>query len=195
MLRPQQILLMREPGLGLSEIAKVLDDQLDRVTALRAHHQRLVAEHDRFDTLAHTVSRTIAEPQAGKDDSMPKINEPENLFEGFDASRHGSDVQERWPQEWEKSRRYADTLTAGHHERMQRETAAQMVRMAGCMAGLAPRSPTPRTGRGGRSLPGHLPVLDPERGRVQPPRPDLRRRPTAAIGVRPGRRRASGVPG
>jgi DNA-binding transcriptional MerR regulator len=139
LLRLQQILLMRELDLGLSEIADVLDNQLDRVTALRAHHQRLLAARDRLDILARTVSRTIAELQEGKDDSsMSKINKPENLFEGFDASRYESEAGSWWPQEWEQSKQYTDTLTAEDQERMQRESTAQMVRMAEFMAAGAP---------------------------------------------------------
>ncbi len=135
LLRLQQILLMRELGLGLREIGDVLDNQLDQVEALRAHHQRLLTERDRLDTLARTVSRTIAELQKEQDGSdMTKINRPEKLFEGFDASRHESKARDKWPQEWEQSKRYADTLTAEDHERMQRETTAQMVRMAEFMA-------------------------------------------------------------
>ncbi|MEW9533863.1 MerR family transcriptional regulator [Microbispora sp. NPDC049125] len=139
LLRLQQILLMRELGLGLSQIGDVLDNQVDQVEALRAHHQRLLKERDRLDTLARTVSRTIAELQEGQEGSeMTKINRPENLFEGFDASRYEPEVRERWPQEWERSKQYAGTLTPEDQERMQRETTARMVRMAELMAGGTP---------------------------------------------------------
>jgi DNA-binding transcriptional MerR regulator len=88
LLRLQQILVLRELGLGLSEIAAILDQQADEVEALRAYHQRLLAERDRLDVLASTVARTIAELQDRKGhEGMSKINRPENLFAGFDASR------------------------------------------------------------------------------------------------------------
>lgn len=84
LLRLQQILLMRELDLGLREIQAVLDSRLDQVAVLREHHQRLLAERDRLETLARTVGRTIAELEEGKDKGhMTKINRPENLFEGF----------------------------------------------------------------------------------------------------------------
>jgi len=60
LLRLQQILLLRELGLGLREIADVLDRQIDPAEALRAHHRRLLAERDRLDRLARTVRRTLA---------------------------------------------------------------------------------------------------------------------------------------
>jgi DNA-binding transcriptional MerR regulator len=77
LLRLQQILVLRELGLGLAEIAEVLDRQTDQVEALRAHYERLLAERDRLTTLAHTVARTIAELQDGREvREMPKINRP-----------------------------------------------------------------------------------------------------------------------
>ena len=97
LLRLQQILLMRELGLGLREIQAVLDSQVDRVAVLREHHQRLLAEKDRLATLARTVGRTIAElEKAEENDAMTKINRPENLFEGFEPSAEENEkVRER----------------------------------------------------------------------------------------------------
>jgi DNA-binding transcriptional MerR regulator len=139
LLRLQQILVLRELGLGLTEIAEVLDHQVDEVEALRAHHKRLLVERDRLAVLAGTVERTIAELEERKDsNNMPKINKPENLFEGFEASQHDAQARERWPAQWEQSRQFVDTLTPQDHERMQRETTAQMIRMAELMAAGTP---------------------------------------------------------
>jgi DNA-binding transcriptional MerR regulator len=139
LLRLQQILLMRELDLGLREIAAVLDGQVDQVSTLREHHRRLLVEQGRLATLVRTVSRTIAELEKGKDEGdMVKINRPENLFEGFDASRYEAEARERWPREYEQSRQVTDTLTAQDQERMQRESTAQMIRMAEFMAAGTP---------------------------------------------------------
>src|SRR4051794_29990666 len=67
LLRLQQILLMRELGLGLRDIATVLERQVDQVAALRAHMRRLAAERDRLDALVRTIGRTIAELEDDKD--------------------------------------------------------------------------------------------------------------------------------
>lgn len=134
LLRLQQILVLRALGLGLPEIAGVLDQQTDQVEALRGHHQRLLAERDRLATLATTVERTIAEleeTRAGSD--MPKINRPENLFEGFEPTDH-HEVEQKWPQEWRHAQQAVDTLTPEDHERMQKESTAQLIRMAEFMA-------------------------------------------------------------
>lgn len=145
LLRLQQILLMRELGLGLREIQAVLDSQVDQVAALRAHHQRLLAERDRLATLARTVGRTIAELEAGKDtNGMTKINRPENLFAGFEPSsveaEIESEVRERWPAAWEESRQAIDTMTAEDTEQWQRGVTAQMIRFAEFMVAGTPVS-------------------------------------------------------
>ena len=139
LLRLQQILVLRELGLGLAEIADVLDHQGDEAEALRAHHKRLLAERDRLAALAETVELTIAELEKRKDGSdMPKISKPENLFEGFDPSQYDEEARERWPEQWVQSQQFVATLTPQDHERMQREATAQMIRMAELMAAGSP---------------------------------------------------------
>ncbi|MEV4441215.1 MerR family transcriptional regulator [Streptomyces sp. NPDC049577] len=140
LLRLQQILLMRELGLGLREIQAVLDSGLDQVAVLREHHRRLLVERDRLETLARTVGRTIAELEENKDKDMAKINRPENLFEGFDASdpELDAEVRERWPEQWEQSRRAVETMTPEDTEHWQREVTAQMIRLAEHMVAGTP---------------------------------------------------------
>lgn len=48
LLRLQRILVLRALGLGLADIAAVLEQQTDEVTALREHHGRLLEERDRL---------------------------------------------------------------------------------------------------------------------------------------------------
>lgn len=139
LLRLQQILLMRELGLGLREIQAVLDSQLDQVAALREHHRRLLTERDRLETLARTVGRTIAELEEGKEgEGMAKINRPQNLFEGFDPADTEAEARERWPKQWEQSQQAQKAMTADGHERWQREATAQMIRLAEFMVAGAP---------------------------------------------------------
>jgi len=139
LLRLQQILVLRELDLGLSEIAAILDQERDPVVALRGHLQRLLGERDRLEQVARTVARTIDEliAQEGAPE-MTKINRPENLFEGFDPAEYDAEARERWPQQREQSKRFTDTLTADDAHRMQREQTAAMIRMAEFMtAGTA----------------------------------------------------------
>ncbi|MFF1921336.1 MerR family transcriptional regulator [Streptomyces sp. NPDC058221] len=139
LLRLQQILLMRELGLGLRDITAVLERQVDQVAALREHRRRLLAERERLDVLAATVGRTIAELEEDEDThDMTKISTPENLFDGFDAARHEAAAREQWPDEGAQSRQFAGTLTAEDQARLQREATAAMVRMAEFAAAATP---------------------------------------------------------
>lgn len=62
LLRLQSILLHREFGLALGEIAELLDrTDIDRIGALREQQARVTAEADRYRRLARTIDRTIAE--------------------------------------------------------------------------------------------------------------------------------------
>ncbi len=130
LLRLQAILVLRELGLPLDEIREVLDSQRDRVAALREHHERLIAEHDRLAVVAATVARTIADLEKNEGTTSMTINRPENLFEGFDHSRYAEEARERWPEEAESSERYTADLSAEETAARQREWTAQMVRMA-----------------------------------------------------------------
>ncbi|MDP9118212.1 MAG: MerR family transcriptional regulator [Actinomycetota bacterium] len=139
LLRLQQILVLRELGLGLDEIRKILDEERDPIQALRGHHERLLREQGRLTRLAHTVARTIDELQSKRGvTAMTKINRPENLFEGFDPTEYDDEARERWPQQWEQSRQFTDTLSEADVARMQREQTAAMIRMAEYMAAGTP---------------------------------------------------------
>ncbi|MEU6626251.1 MerR family transcriptional regulator [Streptomyces litmocidini] len=139
LLRLQQILLMRELDLGLREIREVLDSGADRVTVLREHHARLLAEQDRLGTLARTVARTIAELQESEDQDMVSINRPENLFEGFQPDPDiEAEARERWPEAYERTRQVVEGMSPETTEQWQREATAQMVRFAEHMAAGTP---------------------------------------------------------
>ncbi|MFD1722366.1 MerR family transcriptional regulator [Amnibacterium endophyticum] len=139
LLRLQQILVLRELGLPLEEIRKVLDAQRDRVTALREHHDRLVAERDRLTIVAATVARTIADLERNEGRTAMTINRPENLFEGFDHRRYAEEARERWPEEAASSEQYAAGMSTEETVARQREWTAQMVRVAELRAaGAAP---------------------------------------------------------
>lgn len=100
LLRLQQILLLRELGLGLGTIAEVLDGQRDQLAALRRHKRWLHAERERLGRLAATVARTIAELEG------VQLMSAEDLFEGFEqkqaqqeaafVDRYGEGVREHF---------------------------------------------------------------------------------------------------
>jgi MerR family transcriptional regulator, thiopeptide resistance regulator len=134
LLRLQQILVLRELDVGLSEIAEILDQRRDPIQTLRCHYERLLQERDRLGVVARTVARTIGELENKEGiPGMTNINRPENLFEGFDPTQYDTEARERWPEQWEQSKQFTDTLSADDTERMQREATAAMIRMAELM--------------------------------------------------------------
>ncbi|MBW0104027.1 MerR family transcriptional regulator [Pseudonocardia sp. KRD291] len=96
--RLQHVLLLRELGLGLADIAAVLDGPGDEVTALRRHHDRLVAEADRLLRLADTVAKSIEEREGG--DPMSA----EEMFTAFRNDPYAAEARERWPEQYAQSR-------------------------------------------------------------------------------------------
>jgi DNA-binding transcriptional MerR regulator len=137
LLRLQQILILRALRVSLTEIGQVIDAETDQIAALRRHHARLLAERDKLGQLADTVAWTIAELESTQGcDAMtePRINRPENLFEGFDNSHYEAEVRSRWPAEFERAKQAADSLTPEQLESQQRERTAILIKMADFMA-------------------------------------------------------------
>ncbi|MEU2025578.1 MerR family transcriptional regulator [Streptomyces sp. NPDC016469] len=130
LLRLQQILVLRELGLRLEDIGRVLAEQVDAVEALRGHHRRLLAERDRLDTLATTVSRTIAElEQSRKDDAPMTINRPENLFEGVQPDQYEDSLRD-FPAHAERVAQHVDGMSPEDIAAGQRDRTARMIRLA-----------------------------------------------------------------
>lgn len=93
LIRLQRILLLREFGMPLADIADVLAGEADDIDALRDHRRRLLVEKHRIDTQVHSVEATIAALAKGRP-IMPK-----HMFEGFDHSKYDAEVRERWGDE------------------------------------------------------------------------------------------------
>src|SRR5699024_8313315 len=66
LVRLQRILLLRELGMPLDEIADLLDGQTNDIEALREQRKRLVIEHDRIATQIRSVDDTIAALRTGE---------------------------------------------------------------------------------------------------------------------------------
>lgn len=140
LLRLQQILVLRELGLGLADITGILGPQTDPVAALRAHHARLLAEHRRLGELARTVARTITALEiTGEAGIMTQISNPENLFEGFDHSRYDAEARKRWG-DAAVDEAVGRAGSPEDIEQGQRQLTALIGRMGGLMAEGAPAS-------------------------------------------------------
>jgi MerR family transcriptional regulator, thiopeptide resistance regulator len=92
LLRLQQILLLRDLGLGLKAIREALDARSgqDTVAVLHKHREWLTAERRRLGRLIATVERTIEHVEKGGEMA------PEKLFEGFEENPYEAEARERW---------------------------------------------------------------------------------------------------
>jgi DNA-binding transcriptional MerR regulator len=143
LLRLQEVLLLRELGLPLDAIRRILDGTADRTAVLREHRTALIAERDRLDRLAGTVGRTIEMREAGT------AMGPEELFDGFDADkqrayeaalvdRYGPGVQEQI----DESRRRVDAMSKDDAVRIQADLGARDAEYAALLdADIAPDDP------------------------------------------------------
>lgn len=142
LLRLQQILLLRELGLGLDTIAEVLAGQRVRVAALRQHERWLRTERERLGRLAATVACTIAQLEG--EEPMAA----EELFEGFEqkqaqqeaslVDRYGEGAREHFRTARERTKDW----TEQDYQRAQAEGEALDRKVLAVMqSGAAPDSP------------------------------------------------------
>jgi MerR family transcriptional regulator, thiopeptide resistance regulator len=105
--RLQEVLVLRELGLPLDAIGRLLDGTADRVGVLREHRTALLAESERLTRLADAVGRAIDEQEGG--DPV----DPAELFDGFDperqkqyeadlVDRYGPQAQEQIDESWRR---------------------------------------------------------------------------------------------
>lgn len=103
------------------------------------HHRRLLAERDRIDALAGTVSRTIAELEESRRDGGPMtaINRPENLFEGVRPAQIQESLRD-FPELAGDIDRHTSAMSEAQIEAGHRERTAQMIRLAELLAAGVP---------------------------------------------------------
>ncbi|KDA04655.1 MerR family transcriptional regulator [Microbacterium sp. CH12i] len=93
LVRLQRILLLRELGLGLPQIAEVLaasTGAAEEASALAAHLAYLREEQTRLMRQIVSVESTITALKDGEDLMA------ENMFDGFDHTQYKDEVEQRW---------------------------------------------------------------------------------------------------
>jgi DNA-binding transcriptional MerR regulator len=90
LVRLQRVLLLRQLGLGLPQIADVLTQQRGETSALTTHLSVLQQERDRLARQIAAVEHTITALKG----SEPLV--AENMFDGFDHTQYKDEVEERW---------------------------------------------------------------------------------------------------
>jgi len=116
LIRLQRILLLRQLGLGLPQIADALDAHGDEATALRTHLEWLRTEQDRLARQIVAVAQTV--------DALERGERPMNdkMFDGFDHTQYKEEVTERWGADaYAKSDRWWRGLSDEDRAAFQRE--------------------------------------------------------------------------
>jgi len=90
LVRLQRILLLRDLGLGLTQIGEILARDVTEEDALRTHLSWLEQEQERTSRQIASVRRTIGSRGRGE----PLM--AEEMFDGFDHSRYTEEVRDRW---------------------------------------------------------------------------------------------------
>ncbi|MEV0617489.1 MerR family transcriptional regulator [Nonomuraea sp. NPDC050404] len=122
--RLQQILLYRELGFPLDEIAVILDTpSTDELTHLRRQHELLTRKADRLHEVIAAVERAI---QARTNGINLTPAERLEVFGDFRPEDHDAEVERRWGHTpgYEESRRRIATYTKADWLRLNAEAAA-----------------------------------------------------------------------
>jgi len=90
LVRLQRILLLRDLGLGLPQIAGILAKQSAETSALQTHLALLREEQARLARQIASVESTIDALRGGEELMA------ESMFDGFDHTQYKEEVEERW---------------------------------------------------------------------------------------------------
>lgn len=132
----QRILLLRQLGLGLDDVGRVLREQDDAATALTGHLEQLRGERRRLDRQIASVERTLAALETGEELMA------DDMLDGFDHTQYREEVEERWGREaYARSDAWWRSLGAdGQKEWMGRVKELNAAWVAAAEAGVAPES-------------------------------------------------------
>lgn len=137
LIRLQRVLLLRELGLSLARIGKIIDNEVDELHALRAHLELLREQKHRLDRQIAAVEHSIS-ALTRKEQLMA-----EKMFDGFDHTAYRAEAEERWGQDaYERSDRWWRSLAEDERERFKEQVRRlNLDWTAAWQAGLTPESP------------------------------------------------------
>ncbi|HEY5949598.1 MAG TPA: MerR family transcriptional regulator [Kofleriaceae bacterium] len=92
-IRLQQVLLFRELGLPLDEIAFAIDEAGTREELLRKHREVLVAKRSRLDSMLSALDSALGALEKGQ---AMQPDDIKHMFEGFDHSQYEEEAKQRW---------------------------------------------------------------------------------------------------
>ncbi|CAM3316029.1 MerR family transcriptional regulator [Stackebrandtia soli] len=116
LVRLQRILLLRDLGLGLTDIGGVIAGQSDAATALRSHLALLESERDRIGRQIRSVRTTLTNVEQGR----PIV--AKEALDGFDHTQYKDEVIEKWGRDaYEQGDRWWRGLSEGEKEAFKQE--------------------------------------------------------------------------
>jgi len=92
-LRLQQVLVLRELGVPLDQIAAVIDAATDRAALLRSHRAALADKRTRLDAMLSAVDAALAVLERG---TQMTSEDFKAMFDGFNPADHEDEARERW---------------------------------------------------------------------------------------------------
>jgi DNA-binding transcriptional MerR regulator len=124
-LRLQQVLLFRELGMPLEQIAQAIDSAESREALLQRQRAQLLGTRERVDRMIAAVDaalRTLAEERGG----AMQPADWKAMFDGFDPTEHDQEVRTRWGDSdaYRESARRTRGYTQADWERYKREAEA-----------------------------------------------------------------------
>lgn len=120
--RLQQIMLLKELGLGLEEIAAAIRDAgQDRELALENHKQMLLQKKNHIEGLLVLVDRSLDAIKGGRKMEMKE------LFDGFDPDEYKEEAREKYGDKYEESEKKTSKYTKRDWEAMKEESKGIML--------------------------------------------------------------------
>jgi MerR family transcriptional regulator, thiopeptide resistance regulator len=140
-LRLQQVLVLRELGVPLDEIAAAIDGAADRAALLRSHRAALVEKRGRIDAMVAAVDAALRVLEEGNE---MKPEDFKQLFDGFDPGEYEEEARERWgnTEAYKETMRRTKQYGRAEWEAIKRESDEINVRLRDLMLqGAAPSDP------------------------------------------------------
>ncbi len=136
-LRLQQVLLFRELGLPLDEIASAIDATTNREELLRQHRSVLLAKRSRLDAMLAALDAALVAVQKG---TTMQPDDVKQLFDGFDPSEYEEEARDRWgdTDAYKESMRRTKTYGKAQWTQIQSDWGAIYARMADQMKAGTP---------------------------------------------------------
>jgi MerR family transcriptional regulator, thiopeptide resistance regulator len=141
-LRLQQVLVLRELGVSLDEIAAAIDQATDRAALLRKHREALLEKRGRIDAMVAAVDAALRVLEEGTKKMRPE--DFKEMFDGFNPEDYEEEVQQRWghTEAYKESTRRAQQYGKPEWEAIKRESEAISLRLRDLMLqGVAPGDP------------------------------------------------------